>query len=95
MPPIRRCSVAAGSTARSTAPRGRTCSASAARSIAFPGISTGIYGYPVERAARVAVSTVRASLQEQDPLDEVIFCCFSGGDLAIYEGILQEPADLD
>lgn len=57
--------------------------------LAFPSISTGIYGYPVDLAAKVAVSTVRASLQEVETIQEVIFCCFSSGDLATYEGILR------
>ncbi|WP_295987489.1 O-acetyl-ADP-ribose deacetylase [uncultured Variovorax sp.] len=59
------------------------------RSIAFPGISTGIYGYPVEPAARLAVSTVRKALADAaSPVKEVVFCCFSAGDLAVYEAVL-------
>jgi len=59
------------------------------RSIAFPGIGTGIYGYPVEPAARLAVSTVREALADAaSPVEEVVFCCFSAGDLAIYEAVL-------
>lgn len=57
-------------------------------SIAFPGISSGIYGYPVEEAASIAVATVRQSLREFPAVREVIFCCFSPGDLAVYEKIL-------
>ncbi len=57
--------------------------------IAFPGISTGVYGYPVEVAARVAVNTVRDSLQEFAMIQEVIFCCFSANDLQIYERLLR------
>lgn len=60
------------------------------RSLAFPGISTGIYGYPVEAAAQVAVREVRAHLAQGSVLQDVVFCCFSAGDLAIYEGLLQE-----
>ena len=57
-------------------------------SLAFPGIGTGIYGYPVDLAAATAVEAVRSSLQHAATIREVIFCCFSSGDLAVYEGIL-------
>ena len=59
------------------------------RSIAFPGVSTGVYGYPVEPAAEVAVATVRTTLLDLPSLDEVIFCCFSAADLAVYSRLLQ------
>lgn len=55
--------------------------------IAFPGISTGIYGYPKEPAAELAVATVRAFIRAPGPVEEVIFCCFSRGDLQLYERI--------
>jgi O-acetyl-ADP-ribose deacetylase (regulator of RNase III) len=61
--------------------------------LAFPSISTGIYGYPLELAARVAVATVRSSLNEFPSIQEVVFCCFSAGDLAAYERVLSETAD--
>jgi len=60
-------------------------------SLAFPSISTGIYGYPIELAATVAVSTVRASLRETAVIHEVIFCCFSTNNLQVYERSLGEP----
>jgi len=57
-------------------------------SLAFPSISTGIYGYPIESAAQVAVATVRSSLPEFAFVREVIFCCYSPADLAVYERVL-------
>ncbi len=59
-----------------------------ARSLAFPCISTGVYGYPVELAADVAVAAVRAALLDQPAIEEVVFCCFSAADLAIYQSVL-------
>jgi O-acetyl-ADP-ribose deacetylase (regulator of RNase III) len=56
--------------------------------IAFPAISTGIYGYPIEQATRVAVSEVRSWLTGQNSIREVIFSCFSGSDLEIYERVI-------
>jgi len=60
--------------------------------IAFPSISTGIFGYPLELAAEVAVSTVRASLDDFATIKEVIFCCYSQADLLVYERALDAPA---
>ena len=46
--------------------------------MAFPAISTGVYGFPAERAARIAVGTVADWLGTQPgALDEIVFCCFS------------------
>jgi O-acetyl-ADP-ribose deacetylase (regulator of RNase III) len=57
-------------------------------SIAFPSISTGIYGYPIERAAPLAVATVLEYLKQDSSLRRVVFCCFSDGDLAVYQRLL-------
>ena len=59
-----------------------------ARTIAFPSISTGVYGYPIELAAPIAVGTVRASLANVSAIEEVVFCCFSPDDLRVYESLL-------
>jgi len=59
------------------------------RSIAFPSISTGIYGYPIQLAAQLAIRTVKAFCDQAGSLEEVIFCCFSDQDLAVYEAELQ------
>lgn len=64
--------------------------ANGVRSIAFPSISTGVYRYPTELAATVAVSTVRAGIAEFAVIEEVIFCCFSQDDLQVYERLLTE-----
>jgi len=56
--------------------------------IAFPGISTGVYGYPVGLAATIAVATSREHGSALPPDGEIIFCCYSAGDLAVYEGLL-------
>jgi O-acetyl-ADP-ribose deacetylase (regulator of RNase III) len=61
--------------------------------LAFPSISTGVYGYPIARAARIAVATVRAVVPLFPAIREVIFCCHSAADLAVYQALLAEAAD--
>lgn len=61
------------------------------RTLAFPGISTGAYGYPIDLAAGIAISTVRSSLARATTVEQVVFCCFSTEDLRVYERLLAEP----
>jgi O-acetyl-ADP-ribose deacetylase (regulator of RNase III) len=58
------------------------------KTIAFPSISTGAYGYPIEDAARIAVRTVQEFVRNNNGIREVIFVLFSAGDLAIYKKLL-------
>lgn len=58
--------------------------------LAFPCISTGVYGYPAHLAAETAVASVRICLRALPGIAEVTFCCFSGSDLALYETLLTE-----
>jgi len=57
-------------------------------SLAFPGISTGVYGYPKESAAQIAVATVREMLATPGSVSEAIFCCYSPGDSDLYRRLL-------
>jgi O-acetyl-ADP-ribose deacetylase (regulator of RNase III) len=58
--------------------------------LAFPSISTGVFGYPIELATAVAVKAVRRAAQEFSAIQEVVFCCFSASDLAVYTRHLRE-----
>ena len=65
-----------------------------AETVAFPGISTGVYGYPKAEACDVAVGAVAAWLAAHDLPRVVIFCCFSASDAALYRarlGLSEQP----
>ena len=57
-------------------------------SIAFPNISTGIYGYPKEKAADIAINTVRETLKETNIIKHVIFVCFDQENYSLYQSKL-------
>jgi len=67
--------------------------AHALASIAFPAISTGIYGFPADRAARIAVGTVAGHLRASPQLSRVIFCCFGAASAALHEEALRAAQD--
>ena len=56
--------------------------------IAFPSISTGVYRFPKDRAARIAVDTVTGALADAPSIGRVIFCCFSEEDAGTYRDVL-------
>jgi O-acetyl-ADP-ribose deacetylase (regulator of RNase III) len=60
------------------------------RTVSFPSISTGAYGYPVESAARVALQTTIDFLQENDSLEQVVFVLFDAATARIYEAALRD-----
>jgi O-acetyl-ADP-ribose deacetylase (regulator of RNase III) len=61
----------------------------AARSVAFPAISTGVYNYPLDAATAIAVATVREFLREHAVPERVIFCCFNEPAEAAYRRALS------
>ena len=60
------------------------------KNISFPSISTGAYGYPIDEAARTALSTVKEFLEQKNSLEEVNFVLFTQSDLNIYQNIARE-----
>jgi O-acetyl-ADP-ribose deacetylase (regulator of RNase III) len=58
------------------------------RSIAFPAISTGIYGYPLEAATRIAIDETRRFLESDSTLEEIRFVCFGNAAYAMYRSLL-------
>jgi O-acetyl-ADP-ribose deacetylase (regulator of RNase III) len=57
------------------------------RSIAFPAISTGVYGFPREQAARIAIDAMKAHVPD---FDRIVACAFDGATLATYRGLLGD-----
>ncbi len=59
------------------------------RSIAFPCISTGVYGYPNQAAAEIALQAVRSFLLTPTSLESIIFCCYLSQDFLVYQNLLN------
>ena len=73
----------------------RLAVAHAIESLAFPAISTGVYGYPADRAAGIAVATVRREIEARaGRLERVIFCCFDGRAARFHEAALDGAEQL-
>ena len=68
----------------------RLASEHGARTIAFPAISTGVYGFPVPRAARIAVRAVAAGLAEHPSLERAVLCCFGAKSREAHERALED-----
>jgi O-acetyl-ADP-ribose deacetylase len=64
------------------------CQANGLGSIAYPAISTGVYGFPPNRAAKIAITTVADALAETPAVTRVIFCCFSDAGWRLHEAAL-------
>lgn len=60
------------------------------KTIAFPSISTGAYGYPIEKASQIAITTVKEFLKKEDKLDKVVFVLLKTHDLDIYREKAKE-----
>ena len=61
-----------------------------AKTVAFPSISAGAYGFPMERAARIALRETKSFLEQDQSVEKVILVCFSAGALKIYQTALRE-----
>ncbi len=58
--------------------------------IAFPNISTGVYGFPKQKAAQIAIKTTRKFLDMHQQISEVIFVCFDDENLQLYQNLLAD-----
>jgi len=60
------------------------------KTIAFPAISTGVYSFPLERAAKIAIAEVKKFLDKNNSIEKVIFVCYSNHDYNIYQNMLAQ-----
>lgn len=61
------------------------------RTLAFPAISTGVYGFPLERATRIAIAAVSAALTTLPTIEQVRFVCFGDETYQVYQSVLAKP----
>lgn len=60
------------------------------KSVAFPSISTGVYGFPFERACRIAIESVNEYLKSDTTIERIVFCTFSNSDYQKFKIIFEE-----
>jgi O-acetyl-ADP-ribose deacetylase (regulator of RNase III) len=60
------------------------------KTIAFPSISTGVYGFPIERASRIALNTAKSFLEKNESIQKVTFVCFGSHDYQVYQRAIKE-----
>jgi O-acetyl-ADP-ribose deacetylase len=65
------------------------CQTHALTSVAFPAVSTGVYRFPADRAARIAVNTLIDTLPAAPAVTNIIFCCFSGDSARLHRAALD------
>ena len=63
-------------------------------SSAFPAISTGVYGFPIQPAAEIAIASAKAFARTPTSIREIIFCCFSAGDYRVYADLLSRQENV-
>ncbi|MFH0792962.1 MAG: O-acetyl-ADP-ribose deacetylase [bacterium] len=63
------------------------------KSVAFPSISTGAYGFPIERASRIALREIKEFLEKNETVEKVVVVCFERSDFDCYQQALKEIAD--
>ncbi|MBD2594432.1 O-acetyl-ADP-ribose deacetylase [Nostoc sp. MBR 210] len=63
------------------------------KTIAFPAISTGVYGFPMEPACKIAIATVKKFFSQSNSLEQVIFVCFGQSAFDLYTKTMQEFAE--
>lgn len=59
------------------------------KTIAFPAISTGVYGFPLDRATQIAIRTVKGFLRDNDAIEKVVFVCFDDNTYEVYKRLLE------
>ena len=64
------------------------------KSISFPAVSTGIFGFPIERCAKIMLETTIDYLKKETSFEKVVFCLFSQNDYKVFENALQKKSDI-